>query len=123
MTDAPEFLLFVIPEKLSDGSVAHNVHFGEMKFAATSEDDAIDLAEGIAELINQHTVNTAGVVTSNAMTPTPATMTTDAILERIAALQEVQGTNHPKSKLWNDASKELQPLFAEMARRRPTGAA
>jgi hypothetical protein len=46
-------------------------------------------------------------------------MTTEAILARIAELQEIQKRNSSKSKAWQDASDELQPLFAEMAKREP----
>lgn len=36
-------------------------------------------------------------------------------LFRIQQLQRVQMTNPPSSKVWQDASDELQPLFARMA--------
>jgi len=39
------------------------------------------------------------------------------LLARIEALQAVQRTNPPSSAAWQNASKELAPLFAEMARR------
>lgn len=43
------------------------------------------------------------------------------ILTRIESLQEIQRRNSPKTKVWQDASRKLQPLFAEMARREPFG--
>lgn len=45
------------------------------------------------------------------------TRTESQILEEIAALQEQQKRNRPSSLEWQWASRELKPLFAEMARR------
>lgn len=62
MTDAPEFLLFVTREVLTDKSEVFNVIFGEHKFAATGRDEAHELAEKIADAINEGTCNTADVI-------------------------------------------------------------
>jgi hypothetical protein len=61
-TDSPDTLFFVISEKLSDGSVVYNVVLGEHKWQAVDQDEARDLAHDLAEAINDHTTNTAGVV-------------------------------------------------------------
>lgn len=42
---------------------------------------------------------------------------TIALMARIAALQKVQKRNPQNSPAWQEASAELAPLFAEMARR------
>lgn len=57
---APDIILFVKREKLSDGSFVHNVLIGDLVCHATSEDDAWELAEKIADAINEHTTETAG---------------------------------------------------------------
>ncbi len=44
-------------------------------------------------------------------------MNTTEIMQRIRDLQDIQKANSPGSPLWEAASKELAPLFAEMARR------
>ena len=44
-------------------------------------------------------------------------MTERQILAKISQLQGIQMTNPPSSKVWNEASKVLQPLFGEMAHR------
>ena len=61
-TEIPEFLIFIVSEKLSDGSQVFNVIFGEMKFPAVTEDDAVQLAETISNAINDHTNNRADVI-------------------------------------------------------------
>lgn len=58
----PSITVFVVPEKLSDGSVAWNVHLGERVFAATTEDDATDFADKLAAAINEHTTDIADVI-------------------------------------------------------------
>lgn len=58
----PDFLLFVVAETLSDRSVAYNVVFGEHKFSATSLRAAKDMAEAIADAINDNSVNMADVI-------------------------------------------------------------
>jgi hypothetical protein len=62
MADAPDFIVFVVPETLSDGSVVYNVKIGGLTLNAVTESDANDLAEKISDAIGDHTVNTAGVV-------------------------------------------------------------
>lgn len=44
-------------------------------------------------------------------------MTTQQILNKISVLQDVQRNSPPTSREWQEASRILQPLFAEMARR------
>lgn len=39
------------------------------------------------------------------------------ILQEIGSLQSIQKRNRPSSMEWQWASRELKPLFAEMARR------
>ncbi|HKO88757.1 MAG TPA: hypothetical protein VJU83_09615 [Burkholderiales bacterium] len=39
------------------------------------------------------------------------------ILAEIERLQRIQKTNHPSTAAWLSASEQLQPLFAEMAKR------
>lgn len=61
-TAEPTIDIFVVPEKLSDGSVAWNVHLGERVFAATTEDDATDFADKLEAAINDHTTDVAVVI-------------------------------------------------------------
>lgn len=58
----PEILIHVVEEKLSDNSVVFNVDFCGQKLAAIDADAAEALADGIAALINEYTVHTAGTV-------------------------------------------------------------
>ncbi len=51
----------------------------------------------------------------------PKTTQESELLDRIRALQAVQKTARPDSARHTTASKELAPLFAEMARRYPSG--
>jgi hypothetical protein len=60
--DAPEVILFVERRELSDGSFVFNVVLGDMRFAATSQDDAEEFAEKISDAINEDTTQTAGVI-------------------------------------------------------------
>lgn len=60
--DTPELLIWVVPQTLSDKSIVYNVEFGGLKFSAVDEDAAEALAEGFAELINEHTCETADVM-------------------------------------------------------------
>ncbi len=46
---------------------------------------------------------------------------TASILERVEALQTIQKTNPSASFEWKTASDELQPLFAELAKRQKAG--
>ena len=62
MANAPDIVIFVLREKLSDGSEVFNVKIGSEKLAAVSEGDASYLADKISDAINEHTTNTAGVV-------------------------------------------------------------
>jgi hypothetical protein len=48
-------------------------------------------------------------------------MSDDEVLYLIRELQAMQKRNPPTSKAWKDASRELKPLFREMARRYPNG--
>lgn len=60
--DVPGTLIFVVPETLSDRSVVYNVICGEHIWHATDQDNASELAEKIAQAINDHTVDSADVV-------------------------------------------------------------
>lgn len=60
--NAPDLVIFVIPETLSDGSKVFDVKFGNVKLQAVSEDEASELAEKIRDAVEDHTNNTAGVV-------------------------------------------------------------
>lgn len=51
------------------------------------------------------------------MNPEFATMKTHEIEDLISDLQGIQKRNPPTSAAWQEASKALQPLFAEMAER------
>ena len=41
-------------------------------------------------------------------------MTKENIIKAIAELQAIQGANPPSSTAWQEASRKLQPLFAQM---------
>lgn len=55
-------LIWIVVEILSDKSKVYNVELIGQKFAARSEDDAIDLAEAFKSAINEHTCEIADVV-------------------------------------------------------------
>lgn len=61
-SDTPEHLFFVSAERLSDGSYAHNVIFGDLVFHAVDRAQAIELADRLADAINDCTVDTASTV-------------------------------------------------------------
>lgn len=61
-----DIIVFVVPTELSDKSVAYDVRLCRDRrifatLAATTESDAISLADKIADAINEHTVNNARV--------------------------------------------------------------
>lgn len=60
--DVPDFIIFIIPETLSDKSVAYNVQLGEHKFNATDKEAAREFAEGLQNLIEDHTTNSVGII-------------------------------------------------------------
>lgn len=60
--DTPDFIIFVVPETLSDKSVVYNVVLGEHKFSATDQDAAREFAEGLQELIDDLTTNSVGII-------------------------------------------------------------
>lgn len=60
--DMPGTLIFVVQEKLSDGSYVYNIVMGKHKWHATSQKDAQELAEKIMEAIEDHTVDSADVI-------------------------------------------------------------
>jgi hypothetical protein len=59
------------------------------------------------------------LMASSEETPMSTQMSTQEIKRRIMELQDVQRSNRPDSAAWQEASRELQPLFAEMGRRFP----
>lgn len=58
----PDFLFFVVREKLSDGSEVFNVQFGDTQFCGVTQEDAQELAQKMADAINEHTGHTADVI-------------------------------------------------------------
>jgi len=60
---APDILVWVIAETLSDGSRVFNLDMDLGEVYAISERDALDMAEKIADAIAQHSTQTAGVMT------------------------------------------------------------
>jgi hypothetical protein len=60
---ADDLTLHIGPQKLSDGSIVYNVHLGlsDIVLHAVDEESALALANGIAELIEMHTVDVAYV--------------------------------------------------------------
>lgn len=61
-TDTPDILIWIVEEKLTDGSAVFNVDFNGTIIPAVTESDAADLAEAIADAINKHSNTTAGVM-------------------------------------------------------------
>lgn len=61
---ADNFIIWIIKETLSDGSVAHNVELNGESFACITEHDAVELAEGIQELLEKHALVEVGVMYS-----------------------------------------------------------
>lgn len=62
MAGVPDVLIWIEKETLTDGSEVFNVKFGDEVLQSVTEDDANNLAEGMAELINNHTNTSAGVM-------------------------------------------------------------
>lgn len=62
INNAPDHLFWVLSEELSDGSTVYNVEFGDTKFPCVTENDANDLAEKMADAVNEHTNDTAAVM-------------------------------------------------------------
>lgn len=60
--ETPDILVFVVREKLSDGSIVWNVELEKITIHAVTQEDAEDLAEAIALAINEHSVNTAETI-------------------------------------------------------------
>jgi hypothetical protein len=58
----PDTLFFVVKNRLSDGSHTYDVMFGEHRWHAEDQEHARELAQGMADLINEHTVDLANVV-------------------------------------------------------------
>lgn len=58
-----DITIHIGPQKLSDGSIVYNVHLGlsHIVLHAVDEASALALANGIAELIELHTVDVARV--------------------------------------------------------------
>lgn len=56
-----EIKITIRVQRLSDNSDAYNVEFGDVLMHAVTERDAVDLAEGLAALIERHTVDAATV--------------------------------------------------------------
>lgn len=63
LADSDGLTIHIGPQKLSDGSIVYNVHIGTSGIVlhAVDEPSALVLAEGIAELIDLHTVDVAYV--------------------------------------------------------------
>jgi hypothetical protein len=47
----------IVTERLSDGSEAYNVQFGDMLLHAITESDACELADKLARALYKHTVD------------------------------------------------------------------
>ncbi len=58
----PDTLFFIVKNKLSDGSHTYDVVLGEHKWHAEDQDEAQELAHGMADLINDLTCDVADVV-------------------------------------------------------------
>lgn len=63
IADTEGLTIHIGPQRLSDGSIVHNVHIGTSNIVlhAVDESSAIALANGIADLIDLHTVDVARV--------------------------------------------------------------
>lgn len=59
---APDTIIWIIEETLSDGSTVYNVKLPSEELPAITSDDATDLAYAIAVAINEHTNNKATVM-------------------------------------------------------------
>lgn len=58
----PDNLIFVVKERLSDGSEVFNVVLGEHKWPAVMQGDAQDMARAIVDAIEHHTTETADFI-------------------------------------------------------------
>lgn len=58
----PDTIVWIIKEILSDGSAVYNVKLPTEELPAITNDDATDLAHAVADAINAHTNNRAGVM-------------------------------------------------------------
>ena len=59
---APDVLVFVTGETLTDGSKVFNVRIGNLVLHAYTEEDAEDLASEIAEAITDHATELADYI-------------------------------------------------------------
>lgn len=57
-----DFLIYIKPQTLSDGSKVYDVRIGDCVFNAETKDAAEQLATAICGAINDLTVNTADIV-------------------------------------------------------------
>lgn len=62
MQAAAEFIIFVVKERLPDGSYVYGVLLEDLRFQAVDEAHAMALAQTISAAINEHAGNTADVV-------------------------------------------------------------
>lgn len=58
----PDILIWIVPEKLSDGSIVYNVKLPDDSLSAYTSEDATELAAKIVDAINEHTTNIADVM-------------------------------------------------------------
>ena len=61
-SDSPVTIIWILREKLSDGSEVFNVELNGEKLPANSEYDATEMAEKIADAIREHTNTDADVL-------------------------------------------------------------
>jgi hypothetical protein len=58
----PDTVIFINRNKLTDGSETFDVQLGDHVWHAVTEDDAIEMANKIADAINDHSNDSAGIV-------------------------------------------------------------
>jgi len=61
MTDR-KYVLRIVSDTLTDGSKVWNVMVGQFELLAVDKENAMQLAESIARLIDRHTISEAKVV-------------------------------------------------------------
>lgn len=63
---APDHLFFITREELSDKSCVYNIKYGEITIHAVDKHEARQLAHKLAEAIDEHSVDTSGVIDETA---------------------------------------------------------
>jgi hypothetical protein len=95
----------------------------DVEDAHIPDDDATEVMCGLYDEEGSMDANEEGelIAVENLEAWIVAHLPVPELLGMIEAQQAIQMANSPKTKVWQDASDALQPLFAEMASRQKAG--